>query len=284
MKTGQQFTNYTKSLGKRLPLVGMVYRFFRDRRYILQQPKLTPLGFRLVGNGEMQGGTFEVELVELVTRYLGVTDTFIDIGANIGFYCCISLSRGNSTIAFEPLPLNLRYLLRNIRANHWEGRIEVFPIALGNSTGVIEIFGSGTAASLVRGWAQNSRVQKQLVPISTLDTVLAERMEGRSVLILIDAEGSEHNILEGAKRFLSFQPKPIWIVEIAVFKNQPRGQSINPKLLSTFQIFWDNGYDAWTADKEQRQVSPKEIMSVCETMIDTLHTHNFLFIDKAVIS
>ena len=72
-------------------------------------------------------------------------------------------------------------------------------------------------------------------------------------------------------------PKPIWMIEITITEHWPRGVKINPNLLSTFQLFWDHGYVAKTANKENRLVTKTEIESIVNTGFDTLNTHNFLF-------
>jgi FkbM family methyltransferase len=265
---------------KRLPLVTTSYRFLRDHRYLFQAPHNTPLGFKLIGHAGMQEANFEPEVIQLVTTHLKTADVFIDIGANIGLYCCIALLTKKHTIAFEPIPQNLRYLFTNIRSNSWDRNIEIFPIALWDSIGLIEMYGGGTGASAIKHWAQNSVLQKRVVASSTLDIVLADRLEGKRILILIDAEGAEKYILEGARRFLSFRPRPVWIVEITINENLPTGTRVNPNLFAAFDLFWQNGYEAWTADNSGRRVTREDVTAVCETGENTLHTHNFLFLEK----
>jgi len=52
----------------------------------------------------------------------------VNVGANTGYYCCLALDRNKYVIAFEPINLNVKYLLRNIKANNWDDRIEVYPM------------------------------------------------------------------------------------------------------------------------------------------------------------
>ena len=87
-------------------------------------------------------------------------------------------------------------------------------------------------------------------------------------------------MLEGARSFITREPKPVWMNEISIEEHQPRGITINPDLRSTFDLFWDEGYEAWTADRECREVLPMEIDKIVESGIDTLGTHNFLFIER----
>jgi len=233
-----------------------------------------------VGNHAMEQGLYELDEVNIIKKCLKKTDIFINIGANMGYYCCIALQEEKHTIAFEPIESNLMCLYRNVKANHWEKNVEIFPIALSNHTGLIEIYGAGAVASLVQGWGRLPEQYKRLVPVSTLDTVLDNRFVGKKCLILVDIEGAEDYMLESAKKFLALEPKPIWMVEIAVTEHQPTGTNLNPHLLSTFQRFWENGYEAWSADKHLKFITEEEVKKICGSGNDTFLTHNFLFIEK----
>jgi FkbM family methyltransferase len=271
-----------KPLVERVPFLAHGYRNWRDGRYRDAEPQQTPLGFRFTGNHAMQTGTFEPEETALIRRLLGDVDIVINVGANIGYYCCISLQAGKEVIAFEPMPANLRYLLRNIRANNWDDRCEVYPMAVGDRVGVLDMFGAGTGTSLVRGWAGVSDRYSTPVPGTTLDRVLAQRIQGRKCLFIVDIEGAERLMLSGATAILAMEPKPRWVVEISVAENQPRGVAINPHLASTFEVFWRNGYEARTADAQCRAVNAQEVDRVATTGVDTLGTQNFLFFERGL--
>ena len=269
-----------KPFVERFPKMAMTYRCVRDNWQLLEIPRETPMGFKLIGNQAMQEGLYETEETELVKKLLKKVDVLLNVGANIGYYCCIALSLDKSVVAIEPTVLNLKYLLKNIKANNWGDKIEIFPLALSNKVGVIEMFGGGTGASLVQGWAGAPEQYVTLVPTSTMDLVLGSRFQGRRCLILIDIEGAEKLMLEGASSFLCAEPKPIWMVEISISEHQPKGININPNLLETFQIFWNRGYESWTANRQCRQVNPDEVGSILRMNSDTFPTHNFLFIER----
>ncbi len=276
----KQIIWYFKAFVERFPRLAMTYRLVRDNWQSYEEPVQTPLGFKFAGNPLMQNGKFEPEETEIVKNILPDIEVVINVGANIGYYCCIALSQGKNVVAFEPVNLNCRYLLHNIKANEWESRIEVYPIALSRKAGVVEIYGGGTGASLVKGWASISEQYNTLVPCSTLDNVLGTRFSGKKCFIIVDIEGAEKLMLEGASFIIDMEPKPIWMMEISFTEHQPEGMNINPNILSTFQIFWDSDYEAYTADKQCRIVHSDEIEKIIKTGVDTLHTHNFLFIEK----
>lgn len=279
----QRLIQFAKPVVSHSPQLAMTYRYARDTWKLYDKPRTTPMGFKMVGNSLMQHGEYEPDETALVKKILQYTDVFINIGANIGYYCCTALYFGKKTlevVAFEPNYHNLLYLLQNIKANAWESRVEIFPIAVSNGVGVIEIYGGGPQASLVKGWGGRSDQYVVLAPCSTLDNILGSRFLGQQCFCLVDIEGAERMMLEGSLFFEDRNPKPIWMVEITVSENQPEGLRLNPHLRSTFQFFWDRGYEAWTADEQCRPVSPDEVERVAAGGPDTFSTHNFLFIER----
>ena len=96
----------------------------------------------------------------------------------------------------------------------------------------------------------------------------------------MDVEGSELPILHGATSFINMNPKPIWMLEVNISEHQPNGIPINPNLTSTSHFFWSRGYEVWTADKRCRIIHPDEIEAIVKSGVDTLRTHNFLFIEQ----
>jgi FkbM family methyltransferase len=276
MALGRKFLEVTKPIIRRLPMAATVYRAVRGERRVLEEPRPTPLGFKFMGNKSMEEGNFEIEEVKIVKDKLSQVDVFVNVGANIGYYCCIALSMGKTTIAFEPIEQNLSYLYRNVLANDWDD-IEIFPVALANKTGLIEIYGGGTGASLIKGWAGGPEDCHRLTPVSTLDNILQRRLLGKRCFFLVDIEGAEQLMLEGATTQLTLSPKPMWMIEISVKEHQPEGVEMNPNLRATFELMWKFGYKAYTCDRQFRCVTESEISKICGTGEDSLCVHNFLF-------
>jgi FkbM family methyltransferase len=264
-----------RSLFGRFPRIATLYRSVRDQMDFMEEPKATPWGFKLAGNASMAQGIFEPSETELVRNLLVDVDILVNVGANIGYYCCHALSMGKQVIAFEPIERNLRYLYKNIKFNGWSGA-EIFPIALSNNAGILEIYGGNTGASVVKGWAGIPESYMTLVPCSTMDVVLATRLRGRKALIVVDIEGAEKWMLEGASIMLANNPKPIWLVEIVTKDHQPHGVDINPCFTSTFQLFFQNGYAAFSADKNMRAITMEEVYMLSKGLLKA-DTYNYLF-------
>ena len=153
--------------------------------------------------------------------------------------------------------------------------VEVFPLGLASKAGIERIYGSGTGASLVAGWAGASRSSYELVPVTTLDKILNGRFDGIPILIKMDVEGFELEVLRGADRILKLNPRPTWLVEICLSENCPPGQ--NDKFHATFDLFSRYGYKATVADPSQRVVEAADIQRWINKGRTDFGSHNYLF-------
>jgi len=266
-----------RPLVDRHPRAAMTYRHYRDLRDLTREPVATPFGFRLVGNRDMESGEFEAAETMFVRRVLRQADVLVNVGANIGYYCCFGLQLGKRVVAFEPLTANLRYLYRNVTANDWADAIEVHPVALGARPGLVEMYGSGTAASLVAGWAGIPLEYRQTVPLTTLDASLGERFAGEQLFIIVDIEGAELGMLQGAAAVLAREPKPVWMVEISIDEHQPNGARINAQLEATFAVFERAGYGVWQIGATIERLAYSHVRRIASSGVNTLSTHNFAF-------
>lgn len=266
-----------KPVIERFPLLAANYRFSRDwlklRRPVLYRDEL---GFYYNGPADMENGTFEPEETLLFESLVGGVDVFINVGANTGYYVCKALHAEVNSIAFEPNQLNVNCLLKNIATNSFSGVFQLFPVALSENVGVLPLFGADTGASLIEGWA--GQIDSTLVPVSTLDQTASTSVAGKQCLILIDIEGAELGCLKGSTQLLSAKEDNVFIVEICVTEHMPSGTTINPNLVETFEFMSSFGYVAYTADSKLRKIDLSEIQNIAKTNIDTLGTHNFLFL------
>jgi len=270
-----------KRFVKRFPAVAHRYRVWRDAAFESTEPQATPFGFRLSGQQDMMRGVFEPTETQVVRDLVKEAGVFVDVGANIGYYVCHALQANPScaVIALEPLPSNLRYLLRNVKANGWESRCEIAPVAVSSQPAIVSLFGAGTGASLTRGWNGAPDSSAILVPANTLDNIVGERFRGQGCLIMIDVEGHEADVIEGASGLLARVPKPMWFVEIGLGEHLGKGVG-NPSYKKVFDRFFSAGYDAWACTSPLRRVTRKDVeaVSIGES---SLGTHNFLFADAS---
>lgn len=247
----------------------------------------TPHGFKFNSGFHpayrlMRTGQFEVEETALVAKLLDQVDLFVDIGANIGYYTCLALKKGKPVIAFEPQQQNLRCLFQNLLSNGWRDNVEVFPLALSAYAGLLTLWGaSGPSASLVRNWAGYSPRHSQIVPVSTLDNVVAGRFSEKKILIKIDVEGAEYQVLRGSESVLKRSLKPIWLVEICLDEFHPKEP--NPDYLKTFELFWESGYHAYRASSIPQPVTRDDVTRWVNAGKGDSGTFNYLFAESGEV-
>jgi FkbM family methyltransferase len=262
-----------RRLADRFPAASSLYREVRDTLHGRRAPALeTPFGFRLAGNPLMASGAFEPEETRLLLEELTSAELFVDVGANIGLYSCLAAARGLNVLALEPLPQNLVLLFRNLRENGFD-RAEVLPLGLGERPGIQTLYGGGTGASLIRGWAGAPAGWERSIALSTFDLLVAPRAAGRRTLIKLDIEGAELAALRGATRLLAQEPAPVWLVENNLEAHHPSGR--NPHFRALFDLFFAASYRAFVADRERRELTC-ELVAAREQQ-GGAPAHNYLF-------
>jgi FkbM family methyltransferase len=168
-------------------------------------------------------GQYELELREAVFAEVRPGDTFVDVGANAGFWSLPAARRGAQVVAFEPNPYAVDRLSRNIELNP-ELRVEVRATAVGSESGEVELYAfdleaGASSATLNRsavatldkefGGGTGEAVQHVKVPLTTLDAEL-DRVD----VLKIDVEGHEEAVLLGAQRTLRELSPRLVVVEL----------------------------------------------------------------------
>lgn len=192
-------------LDDRYPAVIDTYRRTRDQwNFWRAKSQRTSYGFRFASPKGVCPLRGEPEETALFLKLLDQVEVVLDIGANVGWYTLLARGAGKQVIAVEPLDQNLTYLYRNLLENGYKD-VEVYPLALAAHAGIGEIYGGGTGASLLSGWAGCPRHWVNPVALTPLDGLLAHRLVGRRCLIKVDAEGGS-TIFSGERRRYSQHP------------------------------------------------------------------------------
>ena len=71
----------------------------------------------------MAGGVYELDTLRVLRRRLGPGTTFIDGGANLGYFTCQAAVWGAKVVAVEPDPVNRERLTTNLAANGLSDRV-----------------------------------------------------------------------------------------------------------------------------------------------------------------
>lgn len=180
-------------------------------------------------------------------------NSVIDVGANKGqFMLKINSLLPNASIySFEPLPS----IFKILEEKSIKGKSTVFNMALGNSTGQVEMNLSGIdeSSSLLdmedvhkEAYQGSEYVSKVQVQLEKLDTVLSNENLQDNILLKIDVQGYEKDVLLGGEQTLA---KARVVLLEAIFNPLYKGQWIFSELLQfmeerdfVFHGFSDQGY------------------------------------------
>jgi FkbM family methyltransferase len=166
---------------------------------------------------------YEPITTRVLTELIEPGDTFIDAGANIGFFSLVMarLKPGLNVIAFEPNPKLFAILLWNVEVNGFR-EIACTNLALSDFDGTAKLYlsESDLTASL-RSDFEVSTVPPIEVPACTVDSVLRGRNIRGRLIIKVDVEGHEDAFFRGARESIEAL-KPDIISEVAiVYKENP---------------------------------------------------------------
>jgi FkbM family methyltransferase len=199
--------------------------WFANRTANVQLPDGRSLRLASIGENYLsfqlfwRGTQFYEPITTLVLQeLLRPGDTFLDVGANIGFYSLVlSLTRPDlRVVAFEPNPRIHALLKKNVSANQFRQiTCEAAALSDCNGTATLHLSRSDHSASLQAGFDDNI-VGTVEVPTLTLDSYLLDKHQGLSgrLFVKIDVEGNEDAVLTGARTTLATH-KPDIVLETA---------------------------------------------------------------------
>ena len=163
-------------------------------------------------------GEYEPEVTHLMRTILSEGDTFIDIGANVGYHTVLAkelVGSSGSVHSFEPLPKLYSELNRNVQLNSYTN-VFLNQIALHREKANINIYlpgtgNNGTGSIFERDHHTGGSLS---CPAISLDMYLRSRYVKNLRLIKIDIEGGEIYALEGMSTLLNRTPAPNLILEV----------------------------------------------------------------------
>ncbi len=149
-------------------------------------------------------GIYEKSTTIFIANYLKNGDTFIDVGANNGYFSLLAAGIVGSTgriISIEPQSESYARLVKNIQINNIRN-IVPFRLSASNTTQSMSIFfpegGSGLTSML------NNKVglHSEKVMAYPLDLLIKDSYLNNKTIIKIDVEGYEHEVLQGASNLI----------------------------------------------------------------------------------
>jgi FkbM family methyltransferase len=170
----------------------------------------------MVCGGLRGSGEYEPAVTSVVKRVLREGMTFVDIGANIGYFTLLAsaiVRDGGKVFAVEPYHYNLKLLCINLQLNAVQN-VEILPFALADRKGFLNYDNSaGNSGNVFKiGLTIESMLDSVLVYAVRLDN---ELVSDKPVdLIKMDIEGAEYLAVQGMQQLIE-RDKPIIISEFS---------------------------------------------------------------------
>jgi FkbM family methyltransferase len=152
---------------------------------------------------------FDYEDSMFLIERLKQDDLFIDVGANVGHYSLLAAGIcGCEVMAFEPIPLTISKLNRNVKLNNLSDKIKTFNIGIGDVNSFLNFT---TDRDVMNSVALEHETQVIRIEVKKLDDIL----EGKKpVFLKIDVEGFEYFVLKGATDVLANESLKYIIIEL----------------------------------------------------------------------
>ncbi len=160
-------------------------------------------------------GQHEPGTEEFILDHLKPNCTFLDVGANIGYFSMVAAIMGKSKVAaFEPQKPIAELLQRSIEYNRVASLVKVEQLALSNSAATMRITScpgnSGHAQLTTDG---GDEVQPDSVSVVVFDEWMQSNPIDRVSVCKIDTEGAELQVLNGMVKMLA-RDRPAIVIEI----------------------------------------------------------------------
>ena len=201
-------------------------------------------------------GIWEPDITAYVRRTLQPGETFVDVGAHVGYYTLLAsqlVGPAGRVVSIEASPMICALLRENIALNNGAAaNVRFVNAAAAATAGELSIH-LGPAWNL--GWSttlsQRGFAHEARVPAEPLETLVSEEEMRAARLIKIDVEGNERDVFAGMTRWLlNCRPDAEFLVELSPLWWRDGDTSLEgalaPFLATGFQAYRiDNSYLPW---------------------------------------
>lgn len=180
----------------------------------------------------------------VLSALLGEGSTFIDVGANYGTFSIIAsriAGASGHVLAIEPQPRLAAFIGESARESGIDN-IDVIEAAAGAANGratlLVPAGDTGRAGLMARfsGRGRHATVDVKVIPLDDIEPRITPLSR---VVIKIDVEGSEMNVLEGARTLIA-NTQPTLIIELNPWSADASGNTVDDLLAALEEL----GY-AW---------------------------------------
>jgi FkbM family methyltransferase len=237
----------------------------------------TVFGSKMVGNTRdilqqyiYYFGVWEPNLTSFIRRRIAPGDTFIDVGANIGYFSLLAanlVGKSGRAVAIEPSPKLFAALCHNLARNHMQN-VRAVNVAVSDRKGVSKLFkGTEYHSGLTTTIEKRGLKFECEIEAAPLNAILYPEEMQKARFIKIDVEGAEWAAVVGMGQILCSGRTDL---EIMV--------EVDPKLLANqgkrpedlVKIFSDAGFYPYSLENDYSAGSVCWVSSflyICELLL-----------------
>lgn len=182
--------------------------------------------------------------MKLIRQNLTRTDTFLDIGANIGQHGLYASNFCKDVYSFEPIERLYNQLLLSIEKNQFQN-VRAFNIGLGDESKEVAIYSDTSNMGGSSVLFNKGKYKEQIIKIRKLDDFLPNSVTQVNMM-KIDVEGFEWEVLVGAEKVLEkYRPKILLEYSLPLYNqiSKSRGEDIYNILSKNYQEIYNVGLD-----------------------------------------
>lgn len=219
----------------------------------------------------------EPTTTKFIRNILKEGDTFIDLGANIGYFSLLAankVGKKGKVFSFEPEPRNFKYLMKNKELNEYN-QITATQKALSNKKDVIKLYicpydtghhtikqSEGITSYETSAVYEQDKICSIEIETIILDEFLSSQGIKKVDLIKMDVEGAELLALEGMEKTISKNDDIKMIVEFFPLLIEKMGCSPGAflkKLSDEYKLLLYEVVDDYNAEHSLRATFLKKI-------------------------
>lgn len=210
--------------------------------------------------------SWEASNTALLVNMLRSPADFVDIGANIGWFTLVAahvLARGGQVHSFEPDPAHLSKLRVNVSANHLDN-VTINDCALADRTGEATLYLNEVNRGDNSLLPNSDRSGSTSVQVRRLDEYEG-LSRARPLVVKLDVQGSEIDVLNGARTLLTSYPE-----EIVLFcEVSPSALAVGGRRTAELAALLDTfGFAAAVVDRQRPRIIPMSWRRLVERLED----------------
>ncbi len=179
----------------------------------------------------------------LIRRLVSPSDTFVDVGAHVGYFTLIAGKYARQVYAFEPSPATYAYLRRNLELNpSVQSKITAYQKGLSDRAGQLLLHRPASQPDMAS--LQPTDMPDTITETVEIDTLDHALPSAQISFLKVDVEGAEFGVLNGGRDRIAAS-SPIILCELFESFQQRFGHTCD----DIVHLLESHGYEAYQVEE-----------------------------------